>query len=52
MQITESAHALLQYALKTQALLKSAEAEIYELKTKQVKLNFGATLTIMSCQRY
>ena len=46
MQITESAHALLQYALKTQALLKSAEAEIYELKTKQVKLNFGATLTI------
>ncbi|MDB8437859.1 LysR family transcriptional regulator [Turicibacter sanguinis] len=46
MQITESAYALLQYALKTQALLKSAEAEIYELKTKQVKLNFGATLTI------
>lgn len=46
MHLTESAQALLQYALKTQALLKSTETEIYELKTKQVKLNFGATLSI------
>lgn len=46
MRITEAGQALLQYALKTQALLKSAETEIYELKTKQMKINFGATLTI------
>ncbi len=46
MHLTESAQALLQYALKTQALLKSTETELYELKTKQIKLNFGATLTI------
>ncbi len=46
MQLTESAQSLLQYAQKTQALLKATETEIYELKTKQVKLNFGATLTI------
>ena len=46
MHLTEAAQVLLQYALNTQALLKSTEAEIYELKTKQVRLNFGATLTI------
>ena len=46
MRLTESAQVLLQYALKTQALLKSTETEMYELKTKQVRLNFGATLTI------
>ena len=46
MRLTEAAQVLLQYALNTQALLKSTEAEIYELKTKQVRLNFGATLTI------
>lgn len=46
MRLTESAQSLLKYAQKTQALLKAAETEIYELKTKQMKLNFGATLTI------
>lgn len=46
MHLTDSAQVLLQYALKTHALLKLTEMELYELKTKQVKLNFGATLTI------
>ena len=44
MRLTESAQVLLQYALKTQALLKSTETEMYELKTEQVRLNFRGNL--------
>lgn len=46
MRVTEAGKSLLNYAHKTQALLKETENEIHEFKSKKATLNFGATLTI------
>ncbi|MGL4336320.1 MAG: LysR family transcriptional regulator [Turicibacter sp.] len=46
MQITEAGDVILKFARKTQALSKEKEADLEKIKTKQIKLNFGATLTI------